>query len=400
MRSPLFLLTLGLALPRAAQSPEMARIQANGWAYDGQGSALASDGKSLLVGAPFGRSYAVDGSVRLYERDSDEDSGWREVQRIEAPGYGTVDRFGDALDVDGDVLAVGAWQEDGARGAAYVFERGGGGFELVARLAPLLSRGGQRFGSSLDLDGDRLLVGAPRGASAPDFGWEGRAYLYERDPTSGIWRTAAELERPDAPGLDQANFGYRVALSGDLALLTTYYLGFGLATEVHVFVLRGGTWQHRQVLSERDVGGAGFQSFFGIAIALEGSELFVMDPDRHQVHAFRRTPSGPAEFAWVGSIPADPGQVLAAQSERLAVGRHFRGTSRIQLFEREGGAWSRIAQLTGSDPTSTAAFGSSLLLDGEAILVGDPALPGPTQPEVGGVRVFRVPSRADHGHAR
>lgn len=110
--------------------------------------------------------------------------------------------------------------------------------------------------------------------------------------------------------------------------------------------------------------------------------------------------SGPAEFAWVGSISADPGRVLAAHGERLAVGRHFRGTSRVQLFERAGSAWSRIALLSGSDPLGTAAFGSSLVLDGETILVGDPAPPGPTQPEVGGVRVFRVPSRGDRGHAR
>jgi len=388
-----------LALVSAwSQELEIARVQGGGWAYDGQGEAMASDGNRLLVGAPFGRSYAIDGSVRIYERAASEPSGWRETQRIEAPGYGTIDRFGSALDIDGDILAVGAWRESDARGAVYIFERpiGATAYELRARLEPPLDWPGQRFGYSLDLDGERLLVSAPRGAPPPDLSWEGRVYVYERDPGSGLWLEVATLARPDLPGVAQANLGHSLALAGDLALLSTYYTGFGLALEIHVFVREGGVWHHRQTLSERDVGGPGLQSFFGIDFALQGDELFALDPDRAAVHVFQRTPAGPAEFVWSSSFPGEPGMVVTVSGDRLAIGRPFGRSHDVHLYERRAGNWLPRTILSGFAPEGTFAFGSSILLDADRILVGDPALPGPTQPEVGGVRVYRVPMRPGH----
>lgn len=369
------------------QASEIGRLQAPGWAHDGQGTALASDGKSLLVGAPFGRSYALDGSAVLYEHDPREPLGWREVQRLEAPGYGVVDRFGDALDVDGDVLAIGAWREEQTRGAVYVYERRAPalGFEPVARLTPSFPWPGQRFGLALDLDGDRLLVGAPRGAPPPGLQWEGRAYLFEREPSSGAWLVAAELEHP-LRASTEPQFGQRVALEDDLAVVATFYSGFGFAFQVHVFAREAGVWRHRQVLSERDVGGAGLESWFGVALALQGRELYVMDPERRAVHLFRR--AGGGEFAWETSIPAQPGMVLTVRGDRMAIGRRFfHAPVAVQLFERVTGAWLPGALLSPEAPASTI-FGSAVVLDHEHVLVGDPTLPGPTQPAVGGVRVF------------
>jgi hypothetical protein len=379
----LFLVLIALALPTIpVQAPEVGRIQSAGWAYDGQGSALAVDGDTLAVGASFGRSYAIDGSVTIHERDPVAPTGWREVQRLEAPGYGTIDRFGDSLDLDGDVLAVGAWREDLARGAVYLFER-------MARLESPLEGAGQRFGYSLDLDGDRLLIGAPRGAPPPNPGWLGRAYVFERDPCTGAWLQSADLAFVPQPSTFQANFGYRVALDGDLALVTTYYLGFGIAMEVDVFRLRDGIWELRQRLSERDVGGGGSQSYFGIAIVLRGDQLYVMDPDRQLVHVFARTPAGPTEFEWSSSIPTEAATVLAVGDGRVAVGQPFQTTG-VHVYERRGATWLRVARLEGSNPIGSRSFGRSILLEGERVLVGDPGLPGPTQPEVGGVRIFEV----------
>lgn len=387
------------------QEFEVARLQADGWDHDGQGSAMACDGESLLVGAPFGRSYAIDGSARLYERDPAAPSGWREAQRFEAPGYGLIDRFGHALDVDGDVLAVGAWKEDQARGAVHVFERRNRNapFEPVARLEPAGTRLGQRFGYALDLDGERLLVGAPRGAPPPYFGWEGRAYLYEREAHTGTWQLVAELAHPD-PLSHEPQFGHTLALRDDLAVLATNYLGFGVAFEVHVFARVHGTWEHRQVLTAIDVGGPAFQSFFGIALALEGDELYVVDPDNRAVHVFRRTRGGPREFEWATSIPAPPGEVLTVRENRMALSRGFSiAPGSVLLFERRNRSsldWVQSAVLTGSNPPGTPAMGQSLVLDGEHVLVGDPALPAPTRPGVGGVRIFRVPPHLDAASRR
>jgi hypothetical protein len=67
-----------------------------------------------------------------------------------------------------------------------------------------------RFGGSLALDGDRLLIGAWGGAT----GSTGAAYLYQRD-SLGTWHYKAKLAVPGLPV--QARYGRAVALAGEEA---------------------------------------------------------------------------------------------------------------------------------------------------------------------------------------
>jgi len=115
----------------------------------------------LAVGNPFDND--IDGAVQVFHLNG---GAWQFATEIAAPSpYG---RLGLNVDIEGDLIATGAYQEDsglgGVYGAAYLFRRVGDEWLLDQRLVdphddPLGWLG--QFGHSIALDSGRLLVGSP-----------------------------------------------------------------------------------------------------------------------------------------------------------------------------------------------------------------------------------------------
>ncbi len=81
----------------------------------------AAKGNTLLVGAPNDDNL---GSVYVFARDGSGD--WAERQKLTASDGLPGDFFGDVVAIDGDTAVVGAFLNDdqgGSAGAAYVFGR-------------------------------------------------------------------------------------------------------------------------------------------------------------------------------------------------------------------------------------------------------------------------------------
>ena len=104
-----------------------------------------------------------------------------------------ADRFGGSgkpvfhscVAVEEDTIAVGAPYAsdiDAERGAVYVYERVGGDWELQTRVDGILP--GSHFGSSLDLDGDDLIVGTR---------WSGNDFAHVFTRSGGTWTRQANL---------------------------------------------------------------------------------------------------------------------------------------------------------------------------------------------------------------
>lgn len=75
------------------------------------------------------------------------------------------DLFGGALDMDGSTLIIGARGRDDvgpSSGAAYLFHNLNGTWLETGKLAPTPAVSGSNFGSAISIDGDRVLIGAPR----------------------------------------------------------------------------------------------------------------------------------------------------------------------------------------------------------------------------------------------
>src|SRR5690606_14772592 len=141
---------------------------------------------------------------------------------IEPPDPQNYGRFGSSLALDADTLVVGepghlATKDEhnapSTPGRAHVFVRSGDSFVHHQTLTqPPTPQEGALFGHSVSVSGDTLVVGAP--LAKTDDSSNGAAYLYERDD-SGMWSLARVLTPADVAAWSPAQFGWSVDLRGD-----------------------------------------------------------------------------------------------------------------------------------------------------------------------------------------
>ncbi len=169
---------------------------------------LALDGERLLVGAPSADIDWTDGGAAyLFERGLD--GTWQEVElfAIDGPSFGSL--YGAAVDLDGERLVVGA------PGCNYnrveVYARVGGEWIREALLTDPSGDADARFGAAVALSDDRLAVGAPLSDGAGGEAWLGRVLIYERSP-AGEWTLEHTLLPSQPTTSDQ--FGTSVDLFG------------------------------------------------------------------------------------------------------------------------------------------------------------------------------------------
>jgi hypothetical protein len=257
-------------------------------------------------------------------------------------------RFGSALDADGARALVGAlgYGSPALRtGAASVVERERGAW--VERAFLVASDAGHldEFGFAVAIDGDRALVGA-HGWDAPAAPDAGAAYVFERQ-TDGTWLEVARLVAA-LPGVF-AHLGWSVALDGDRAVV-------GAVSDSAAGVLAGaalvferqadGTWLEVAKLADPL---AQFGDSLGHAVALAGDDALV-------------------------AAPLDDDAASSAGA--------------VHVFRRDAsGAWSHVQQLSGGVGQPNARFGQSIGADGATAVIGT-ALSGQANNDPGRVYVF------------
>ncbi|WP_171020126.1 integrin [Hydrogenophaga sp. 2FB] len=247
----------------------------------GTSIALAADGRTLAVGAPFENGDASStstvpnemalaaGAVYVFARNQADI--WTQKAYLKASNAKQDAQFGTsvALSGDGHTLGVGAVYEasaDGnqantsapAAGAVYTFGHDATGtWTQQAYLKASNIGAGDEFGQSVALstNGSTLAVGAPKESGPGDaMPLSGAVYVFEH--SVGGWNQQA-LVRADNPHT-QYRYGSRVALTGDGNTLavgapvdssnakgingtstndTVYHSG-----AAHVLTRQGGTW--------------------------------------------------------------------------------------------------------------------------------------------------------------
>lgn len=225
----------------------------NGFAIDRFGTAVAIAGDLIAISAPFSDLEAADaGAVYLY---SPGESAWIESGRVFPAKPESSSGFGSTLLFRGDTLLVGSPQAFDAQlteqGRVDVY-RVEGGVQHLQTLLPEAPVGFDFFGSSLAADADRVIVGTYQLQSTEGPVTAGSAYLYQ-DGVSGL-----EFSHRFTPPVESAAaaFGYSVALHKQYALITEFGYDDGLFESlgaVHVFVRNAnGTWEHSELLTPAD----------------------------------------------------------------------------------------------------------------------------------------------------
>ena len=307
-------------------------------ALDSFGFSVAVDGDTLAVGSRFEASGSGDqddnaakdsGAVYIFVR---EDTEWQQQAYLKASNASAEKgkkqlEFGFSLDLDGDLLAVGAHTERGisrgingdqtvnkdtsiSTGAVYVFSRNAQSeWSQEAYIKASNADPKDLFGFRVALDNNTLVAGAMRedssGTDQADNSLEnsGAAYVFVRE--NGEWRQQAYLKASNAVAGDE--FGYRVALDQDIIAITAHAKDNATGS-VYVFERNGEIWSETAILrgsnSEQedyfgdklDVSGnriaVGANSEDSIGIGMNADQLDNSDPDAGAVYMFMRDAAG------------------------------------------------------------------------------------------------------------
>ena len=185
------------------------------------GQPIANDFTIEGLSSAFGEKVAIEGDEILVNGDNQiyrfDTSDTQLPGTYDAPSGAGVIEFGTwpsgDIALDGTTVVVGAGAEDTAgpnAGAAFVYDSTG------APMSQLTSPGAEqegRFGWAVAVDGDRIVVGAPRETTSVGRK-SGAAYLF--DTSSGqLIATLLTTNDPDAvDGESDEGFGEAVAIDG------------------------------------------------------------------------------------------------------------------------------------------------------------------------------------------
>lgn len=200
-----------------------------------------------------------EGGVYVFDRTG---TTWSLRQQLTASNGSANDCFGCAVDVENDRIVVGAPNKNSVTGAVYVFERMGSTWMEKAIVRASGATAELAFGAAVAIDGDNLAVGAPF-AEAAGQQFAGRAYLFERTGTT--WREQTALQAP-AP-VFWGMFGHSVALESDRLLSGEPSYGSG-----YVFKHSGSIWALDGTIAYAD------DSYLGYSVAISGSTMMLGAP--------------------------------------------------------------------------------------------------------------------------
>lgn len=357
----------------------------NTGAFDYFGISVAVSGDTVVVGA-----YAEEsGSTGVNGNQADNgapDSGavyvfvrsggiWTEQAYLKASNTGASDFFGYSVAIGGDTVVVGAYQEDSGStgvngnqadnsatdsGAAYVFVRSSGVWSQQAYLKASNTGAGDKFGRSVAISGDTVVVGAFQEDSASTgvngnqtdntAADSGAAYVFVR--AGGVWSQHAYLKASNTSAVD--SFGISVAVSGNTVLVGAYQEdsnatgvngnqadnSAGDSGAAYVFVRSGGVWSQQAYLKASNTG---VGDWFGWSVSISG--------DTAVVGAINESSSATG--------------VNGNQSDNSD------GSSgAAYIFLRSAGVWSQQAYLKASNTNANDQFGVSVAISGDTVVVG------------------------------
>ena len=184
---------------------------------------IASDGETIVV--------KHGTKLNFYEQDRGQSYAYLSLHQTHGRSVNSNEPEDFTLAIDGSTSILGDYTQDEETGAVYVMKDNGQGERTTTQFiaAPDDVNDGGRFGYSVDIHNDRLIVGAP-------FGYDegsGSAYIYAKTD-EGTW----ELENifppleEDGPEDDFELFGESVAIHENRAAIS----GYNELDEVTVFI--------------------------------------------------------------------------------------------------------------------------------------------------------------------
>ena len=274
---------------------------------------------------------------------------------LERPPGAQEGNFGRTVDLDSDRAVVAGHWADKPVGGLWVYERQETSWSFSSAIVRTNIIDHEQFGSAFDLEGDRLLVGAPGadtvGVSNIINDRAGRAFLYE-------WNGASWEETDAFEAQGTRRFGKSVAVSEDrLAVLSD--------SAVYLYEQHQGVWSDVAVLRAP-------YSHSGLAgvVALEGDWVFASGTNAVFFYTLNDQ-----EWTLVDSLSVSVNDLSVSGEHMVTCSPYAHGGGRADVFAWDGTNWSHRSQLSFTSPIATTTPGRSDVgtecdIDGPLIVVG------------------------------
>jgi uncharacterized repeat protein (TIGR01451 family) len=252
-------------------------------------------------------------------------------EKLSAGDGAAGDRFGAAVSVAGNVVAVGAPGRAAATGSVYTFTRTGTDWDQDATvLVGSSTSAGNQFGASVSVQSTGMAVGAPFQDVAGTLS-KGAVYVFINSGSGWVQQQRITENKNNVKA--GAQIGWSVSLSGNTIAAGAPGTNFGKKTNVGtVFIyVRNGTVWTRQV--RLNPGGV-TNDRVGSAVALFSNALVIGASGREV-------------------------------SNKVNQGVAF-------LVTRTGTTWTLQSTLTSSDGVANDHFGASVAIAGQFAVIGAP----------------------------
>lgn len=315
--------------------------------------------------------------------------------------FADADHFGSGLSIDADSLAVGARSDSvgtgSNTGSVYVYRKVAGVWLQEARLVSAIAEINDDFGESVDISGDRLLVGmkglsvsvpGPGPFDPPvDVDGVGGVAIFRRSGSSWV-EEATRLAGEPGHLVAGDQLGECVALSGPVAVAGArqHKLGVAGSAAGSAYVWRDdgtGSWDFESKLIASDWA---MHDRFGDAVDVDGDVIVVGSPGND---ALATSNGAVYVFRWNGQSWVEEQQLLASESvdstnlgravaiegDVVVAGAPFHTVAGVQhgsafVFRRVGSTWVEEARVDPPDGSLADEFGMAVEIDGDLLFVG------------------------------
>lgn len=347
----------------------------DGQREDRVGWASAVSGNVALLGAPWDDDNGTDsGSAYFYRYDPDVGQWLAEAKILEPDGM-PYNEFGSSVGVDGNLAIIAAPSFPVAlHGVAYIFRYDEAAETWIEEALLTASDGvdSDDFGLSVAIDGDVVILGAPRRIANTS----GRAYIFRYDPKQSSWIEEAIL-LSSAPYSDDW-FGYSVDIDGDVAIVAM--LSGGAAALVYRRDPATGQWVQEGDLTDN--------TFLGWSVAISEDVALLADPGDSAngdwagatfVYRFcpaqgtwqfeqRLFASDAQEWDSLGwSVAIEDDLVILSAPQWVS---HGIGAAYVYRYDPDQREWFEQAKLQPADGTERNFFGRSVAISDGIALIG------------------------------
>lgn len=325
------------------------------------------------------------GAVFVYKRSG---VNWTQEAYIKPPSIDTDDQFGISVSLNDNTLAVGAFGESSnqttitngptasadnshqSSGAVYVYRRSGVNWAQEAYIKASNNNNSDRFGYSVSIDRDTLVVGSYNEdsnqtiitngttSSADNSSLDsGAVYVYKRSGTT--WSQEAYIKAVNNDAND--NFGLSVSISGDLLAVGAYGESSDQTTitngatasgnnantdsgAVYVYKRTGTTWAQEAYVKASNNLPTNYE--FGLNLSLKGDTLVVGE-----------------EGEGSNQTTITNGATSSVDTSRDYSGAAF-------VYKRTGTSWAQEAYIKASNADVNDSFGYAVSISGDTIVVG------------------------------